>query len=196
LSRLPDEELVRRAQAEGAHGPCAAALFARYYAQILRRVARRARSVRLARTELPDAQQEALWALPQAIAAYVVAPVGIPGRCTFRTFLDRIVRARVYDFVRKLRRAEHHLDRSTSVAEALGQGLGPEEVAEGKELQRKVAQVLRQVDPLDRRLWEEPLAGTPLKAVADELGIPYHQAKRRRQAVRAYLAEQLRSWVA
>jgi RNA polymerase sigma factor (sigma-70 family) len=197
LSRLADAELVRLAQAQGPAGPAAAALFQRHYPALCRRAARLARAVGLPQSYLADAQHEAvLGALPQAIARYDPAPEGMPGHCTFRTFLGLIVRARLSDFARKVRRAERHLDRSARVVDALGTVRGPEAAAENRELQAKVAEALRHVNPTDRWLWEESLAGTPLTDLARQLGVPYHQAKRRRQAVRAYLAAQLKEWAA
>jgi RNA polymerase sigma factor (sigma-70 family) len=197
LSRLPDADLVRLAQAQGPRGPAAAALFLRHYPALCRRVARLAHAAGLPRSHLPDAQHEALLgALPQAIAAYDPVPEGTPGHCSFRTFLGVLVRARLCDFARRVRRAERRLDRSARVADTLGSSPGPVAAAEGRELRARVAEALRHIDPTDRRLWEESLAGTPLSALARQLGIPYHLAKRRRQAVRAYLAAQLKEWAA
>ena len=102
LSRMGDEALVILAQ-ECAFRPATDELVLRYYERMNPLIARKARGLGLT-ADLPDAQQNAVFAILEAIAGYDTLEAARPRGCSFRTYLGRVVLARFGDFVRQLRR--------------------------------------------------------------------------------------------
>jgi RNA polymerase sigma factor (sigma-70 family) len=149
--------------------------------------------------------------LLEAVEAY--APHR-PGKrpCRFRTFLGLILNRRFYDLMRGLRRVRKHLDYSVIVSDMLSRSASqevsavprsgwanrdlsdPEAAAAWRELRERLDRALGQLDAADRWLWEQSAAGTPLRALALQLGLPYHQVRRQRRAIRAFLKARLKDW--
>src|SRR5262249_27736225 len=103
--QLTDEDLVRLAQEHGNRHPAAGTLLLRYYAWVERQIARQARRRWLTPDLIPDAQQDGMLSVLEAVAAFDSCQRDRPKRCSFRTFLWTMLHARFCDFVRNLRRS-------------------------------------------------------------------------------------------
>ncbi|HYT88060.1 MAG TPA: hypothetical protein VEL76_05020 [Gemmataceae bacterium] len=105
LSRLEDEALVLLVQQHGPRHPATQVLLGRHLAWVCRRAAWLARRRRLHHNDVLDAQQEAVLAAVDAIHAYAPTRQQDGTCCTFRSFLCRVVGARIGNFLRTLQRA-------------------------------------------------------------------------------------------
>jgi RNA polymerase sigma factor (sigma-70 family) len=200
LDRLTDEALVVLAQ-ECGYRPAAEVLLERYHAWAGRLVGRRACHSCLQPADVEDARQNAVLSLAEAIRCYDTSQLGRRDTCHFRTFLLRVVSARYLDFVRRLCRWRRRwwnwaaLDGAPVPARRGGpapHGRGdPVGAAERGEEQAWLERALRRLDGDARSLWERLAAGTPLRAVARDLGLSYDAAKRARRRLLAALTDQL-----
>jgi RNA polymerase sigma factor (sigma-70 family) len=200
LDRLGDEELVVLAQ-ECDFRPAGQTLLGRYHAWAGRLAARRACRSRLQAADAADARQNAVLSLAEAIRSYDTLQLGRRGGCRFRSFLLRVVSARYLDFLRRLRHRCRHCQGAAALAAAPvpprrggpgPQGWGdPVGAAEWREEQASLEQALGRLEEGARRLWERLAAGTPLRAVARELGLSYDAAKRARRRLLTALAAQV-----
>ncbi len=114
LARMGSEELVVLAK-ECGYYPAWEQLLVRHEGWKRRLVAWLASGHRLGGAEAEDAEQQAVFAMREAIASYDTGQLGLRGGCSFRTHLRRVLTARFQDFLRARRRYERGLDRSTSV---------------------------------------------------------------------------------
>jgi RNA polymerase sigma factor (sigma-70 family) len=212
LSALTDAELVLAARDPQRRQAAIDALVARYHDCLCRLIARLARRAHLPPDQLPDAQQDAVVAMIDAISAYDPIQDVRSRPCSFKSFLWAVLRARFYNFVRGFRRGERHLDRCCQADDTQPSGSAPLPLsarrgAVAKRLHGKdwsvddraefracLERAQRQLGARARWLWEQAEAGQSLKEVARHLGISYDRAKRWRQRIRARLAEQLREW--
>jgi RNA polymerase sigma factor (sigma-70 family) len=192
LRQTQDEKLVELAT----RCACRAAvheLILRYHDWMNRLIARQGRRLGLRWVDIQDAQQEAVFAMMEAVAKYDPYQHGKVRRCGFHTFLQLVLTARLKDFAKHLRRVESRYDRSLSSTLALeGTERDPTSRAEWNELMARLQQALDQLDDGLRRLWEQLLSGFRLRVVADQLGMSYHMAKRRRQKLLHELRARLR----
>ncbi len=207
LSQMGDEELIVLAQ-ECAYQPARNQLLVRYYEWTNRLIAHRARTTRLGTADVLDAQQDATFALLEAIARYDTLHLVKAGGCSFRTFVRQVLVSRFLDRVRHLSRKDRRYDQSERAAHALHEGRRPADddflpsagrdgrnPAAGLERQEaldRLEQALQRLPASDRRLWEGLASGLGLRAVAQELGISYDAAKRQRRRLLAQLTAQLR----
>jgi RNA polymerase sigma factor (sigma-70 family) len=200
LSRMGDEALVILAQ-ECAFRPATDELVRRYYEPMSQLIARKARCPWLA-ADLPDAQQNAVFAMLEAIAGYHTLEAARPRGCRFRTYLGRVVLARFGDFVRKLRRLRRHYCLLHEAGEGLAAGQGrcpgcrtsdPVEALARREARARLHQALEGLDEALRRLWRELADGKKLPQIAREQGVSYERVKRQRRRLLARLAAQLRN---
>jgi hypothetical protein len=122
LSRMADEALVILAQ-ECAFRPATDELLLRCYERMNLLVALKAKRLWLA-ADLPDAQQNAVFAILEAIAGYNTLEAAKPRGCRFRTYLRRVVLARFGDFVRQVRRLQRRCCRLQEAGERLAAGRG------------------------------------------------------------------------
>jgi RNA polymerase sigma factor (sigma-70 family) len=152
--------------------------------------------------DLPDAQQNAVFAILEAIAGYHTLEVAKPRGCRFRTFLGRVVLARFGDFVRKLRRLQRPCCGLHEAGEALAAGQGrrpgcrtsdPVEALARREARARLQHALERLDEALRGLWRELADGKRLRQIARERGVSYDRLKRQRRRLLARLAAQLRN---
>jgi RNA polymerase sigma factor (sigma-70 family) len=68
----------------------------------------------------------------------------------------------------------------------------PAAAAEWREARERLEHALQRLDTAQRSLWERLACGTALSTVAQELGISYDTAKRRRHRLLAQLTIQVR----
>jgi RNA polymerase sigma factor (sigma-70 family) len=209
LSQMGDEELVVLAQ-ECGYQPARNQLLVRYYEWARRLIAHKARGTRLRAADVLDAQQDATFALIEAIARYDTLHLARSGGCSFRTFVRQVLVSRFLDLLRHLNRTDRRRDRSLRATNALHEGSSaaageifpwegyarcggnPAAGLERQESMARLAQVLERLPEPDRRLWEGLTSGLGLRAVAPTLGISYDAAKRQRRRLLAHLAAQLR----
>ena len=200
LSRMGDEALVILAQ-ECAFRPATDELVLRYYEKMSQLIARKANRLGLA-ADLPDAQQNAVFAMLEAIAGYHTLEVAKPRGCRFRTYLGRVVLARFGDFVRKLRRLQRPCCPLHEAGEGLAAGRGrcpgsrtsdPVEALARREAMARLHQALEGLDEALRGLWRELADGKRLRQIARERGVSYDRLKRQRRRLLARLAAQLRN---
>jgi RNA polymerase sigma factor (sigma-70 family) len=199
LARMADEALVILAQ-ECAFRPATDELLRRYYERMNPLIALKARCLGLI-ADVPDAQQNAVFAILEAIAGYDTLEVAKPRGCRFRTYLRLVVLARFGDFVRQVRRVQRRCCRLDEVGERLAAGQGrfsgcptsdPVEALARQEAMARLHQVLDRLDDAMRRLWWELANGKKLPQIAREQGISYDRAKRQRRRLLAQLTAQLR----
>jgi RNA polymerase sigma factor (sigma-70 family) len=209
LSRMGDEELVVLAQECGYH-PALNELILRYHEWMNKLIAHKARRTRLSAADVQDAQQNAVFALREAVGRYDTSEYVKVRGCSFRTFLRVVLTSRFQDFVKHCGRRERHIDRSAREVDLLESGGStedrrtmrrngskdnlndPAEVVERREALARLDQALGRLGEGARRLWELLATGLRLHAVAKELGVSYDSAKRQRQKLLAGLKSQLR----
>jgi RNA polymerase sigma factor (sigma-70 family) len=209
LSRMGDEELVVLAQ-ECGYGPAASELIVRYHKWMYHLVARKARGTRLSAADVQDAQQNAVFAIKEAIDHYNALELGKQKGCSFRTFLRQVLTRRFVDFVRQVKRDRKHFDRSPRGADVLEEdnspcgrrpirrdaphaGTGdPADTAAWRELMARLHVAVGRLGEEARALWERLASGASLRVIAEEMGVSYDVAKRRRQTLLAQLTAELR----
>jgi DNA-directed RNA polymerase specialized sigma24 family protein len=178
LSEMADEALVILAQ-ECAFRPATDELVRRYYEPMSQLIAWKARCPWLA-ADLPDAQQNAVFAILEAIAGYDTREVARPRGCRFRTYLGRVVLARFGDFVRQLRRLQRPCCGLHEAGERLAAGRGrcpgsrtsdPVEALARREAMARLHQALEGLDEALRGLWRELANGKTLPQIAWEQGV-------------------------
>jgi DNA-directed RNA polymerase specialized sigma24 family protein len=162
LSRMGDEALVILAQ-ECAFRPAIDEVLRRYYEPMSHLIALKARCLWLA-ADLPDAQQNAVFAILEAITDYDTREVAKPRGCRFRTYLCMVVTARFGDFVRQVRRVRRHYCRLEEAGEKRASGQGrcpgsrtsdPVEALARREARARLHHALEGLDEALRRLWRE-----------------------------------------
>ena len=209
LTRMGDEELVVLAQ-ECGYQPAANELILRYHEWMRGIITQKARRTRLTAADVEDAQQNAVFALREAVTRYDTFEFVKPRGCSFRTFLRLVLTSRFRDFVKHLGRRERHIDRfapdtgrldsdggadgyRTARPDGRPNSLGdPAAVAEWQEALARLEDALERLGEEARRMWELLASGLRLHAVAKQLGVSYDSAKRQRQRLLAGLKERLR----
>jgi RNA polymerase sigma factor (sigma-70 family) len=204
LTKLGDEQLVVLA-IECQFPAAEETLLLRHYAWSNQLITCLARRRQLAANDLEDAKQDAVFGMVKAIARYNTLQFSKPRGCPFLAFLRRVLTDRFKDFVKYLRRREHHLDRWASAmaqhhpgSNSLGGGYGtasdqgPVAAAEWQEMREQVHRVVSQLDAATRAFVEGVMAGLRLRIIATQMGLSYDAAKRRWRRLRSLLAIQLR----
>jgi RNA polymerase sigma factor (sigma-70 family) len=204
LTKMDDEALVVLAD-ECTYTPAVNALIERYHRWTNWLIATLGRSRGLTEIDIQDAQQEAVFAVREAIASYDTGRLGQPGACTFRTFLRLVLSARFSNYVKMQRRADRRFGRSLESPTTARTGIepgpaspwggeepetahaNPAQAAESQELLARFHDALSRCEDADRRLWEGLTSGRGLRTVAGEMGISYDKAKRQRRSLLARL---------
>jgi DNA-directed RNA polymerase specialized sigma24 family protein len=198
LSRLEDEALVLLVQQHGHQHPATQVVLLRHLACVCRRAAWLARRRQVHRNDVLDAQQEAVLAMIDAIHAYVPRRSGIGPSCTFRSFLWRVIGARIANFLRHLSRAAARQKRGAAHQQSVRQGGysagDPLVTLQRRELREYVARAVGALDPEAQLLCAQVSRGDSLRALAGEVGSCYQRLKRRWHALREQLAAQLQDW--
>jgi RNA polymerase sigma factor (sigma-70 family) len=187
LAQVPDEDLVSLAQLDARH-PAARVLLTRLYGWTQRLIGQYARRTGLRPDDREDAQQEAVFAILEALGAYDVSRPASPRPCCFRTFLAHVVTARFRNFLKRLRRTQTRYGRATQAAlEAPSAGgrkaPDPCQVVLAAEAALQLRRAVEGLSPPERALWDGLAAGVPLRALARDLGLSYEAAKRLRRRV-------------
>jgi RNA polymerase sigma factor (sigma-70 family) len=196
LQTFGDEELIERMRSD----PSSTAhqeLTLRYLPFTRRFVARHAWRAGLAPDHVPDAEQQAALALLEAMARFDLEAFQQTNGCNFERYLTLVLRSRFLDYVKMVRRSERRLDRASSAAFARNgqpaadevaadrghsEGSRPSDpayVAEKREQMAGLTQVIAALTGSKRFLLDRLTSGAKLPAIARELGISYHAARRR-----------------
>jgi len=206
LSRIGDEELVVMAQ-ECAYQPATDALIERHRQWACGLVARKAKLVRLAASDVEDAQQEAWFWMMEGIARYNTRELARPNGCRFRTFLQTVIRSRLLDFARRIWRRARHFECSQPALDAadragavvrigwLAGRSGSDPLAAAlvwQENCRRLSCTLDRLGAAARDLWQGLAAGLGLRDIARQRGISYQQARGQRQRLLAKLKAEFR----
>lgn len=197
LAELDDDTLVvLLADAAGSH-PAADVLLLRHLDWLRRRVAIDGAKLGLSPSDIEDAQQSlVLDIVPCAVASFRSIPPASSIGQSFRSFLRHVLRKRLCNFVRQLRRLEGHIDRSLDVYALLERGIGtcagcsrqrpgcagdPSRSVERCELFECLEAILNQLPTSEQLLWHLAVSQYSLGDIARALKIGYHTAKFRRQ---------------
>jgi RNA polymerase sigma factor (sigma-70 family) len=191
LTQLPDEALVLLVQQHGHRHPATQTLLLRHLAWIRQRAGYIGRRCHVPRDAVPDLQQEAILAALVAVHDYVQ---GAP--CAFRSFLWTVVGRRCVNFARNLRRSAARQAQAVSREQTRTRRVigNPAADLAVRELWARVERLVGGLDPQARQLWERVSDGGSVRALATELGVLYHQLKRRLTALRKELAAQVLDW--
>jgi RNA polymerase sigma factor (sigma-70 family) len=165
---------------------------------------------RMTEADFADAQQHGWLAVEEGLEKYRTEEVGKKDGCKLRTFLEKVVTARVNDWLKKRWRRERRLDRSVNadlvcdMNHNLGRGgrahlnegsrdlSQPERNVQQREKQSRVRQAVAKLEGEERQVTELRLQGWNLGEAAGELGIHYESAKRRWQKAKNKLQVWLR----
>ena len=200
LSRMESEPLVVLAK-ECCYQPAWEELLARQEVWKRRLVTRRASAAYLSVADTEDAQQQEELAMQEAIATYDAEQFA----CSVRTHSGRVLTARFNDFLKKRRRHERGLDRSTTAeiaaetghTRAAPRGHDPSQddpayQAQCSEAMERLKAALGAFPPDQGLLWDRLSAGAKLGQIANELAISYDKVKRLRRKLLSCLTKQLR----
>jgi RNA polymerase sigma factor (sigma-70 family) len=194
LAVMEDEALIVLAK-ECEYGPARDELIVRYGAQTDRLIGWLAYSHGLGRSDGEDARQSAVFWTIEAIKKYDTGQIGKAGGCSFRSFVYRVLIARFKDYAKHLRRVEGHYDRTTRSAGTDSSPIevdrklkDPSTIAETRESIKRLHSTLTSLDHDSARLWHLLADGSNVRRIAEQLGISYDSAKRRRRK----LIEQLK----
>ena len=135
--------------------------------------------------DLDDAQQQAFFWIQEAIRAFD------PKGSSFQTFLGRILRLRLMDFCRSLRRRNRRF-RLSGDQERWPQSSLTNDAWDlpecPRELSRLMAVAVADLDHQARALWDELCKGKRLRDLPQVLGVSYRTVKRRCRVLRDKLA--------
>jgi DNA-directed RNA polymerase specialized sigma24 family protein len=140
--------------------------------------------------DIEDAQQQSFFWIQEAIASFDPHQLCHPRGSSFRTFLKRVIRLRVADFARSLRRSRKRFHAVGEVEHSLEDVLPRSRIASlgsNENLDLELEFALRHMDPLGRALWNEVRQGKRLCDLPQVLGISYRTVKRRWRSLRSQL---------
>jgi RNA polymerase sigma factor (sigma-70 family) len=153
--------------------------------------------IRLALTswDLEDAQQQAFFWIQEAIGAFDPAQLFLQRGSSFRTFLSRVLRRRLLNFCRSLRRRTTRFRLVAELSDWPGTLLangGLDFNGDGKELHLLLDTLAGQLDPAGRVLWNHLRQGKRLRDLPQLLGVTYRTVKRRWRKLREHLTRAVR----
>ena len=200
MALVDDEALVVLAN-ECDYAPARDEILLRYSPQTERLIQWLARSTEFRGTDVEDARQNAVFWTVEAITKFDQEQTGRARRCSFYSFLYRVLVARFKDFSKHVRRVERR-----RVLTSDGSGSGDEDfsarifrdptdpavLAETEEAVRRLQEAVGGLDAEGREIWRLLCEGNSLREIASTLDISYDGAKRRRRKLIATLKLQLR----
>jgi RNA polymerase sigma factor (sigma-70 family) len=183
-----------------------------------RLIAYQAKQTPLTAHDIEDAQQNAVFALVEAIAGYNTLEMLKPGGCRFRTYGRLVTMRRFWDFVKHLRQRQkrcHCLARMDGPVAGVESEMGadcwapatpsdfylrqvrfsdPAEAAARQEMLERLSQVLGRLEEKKRTLWRELAGGKKLRQIACEQGLSYDAVKRQRRKLLVHLSAAVGQW--
>jgi DNA-directed RNA polymerase specialized sigma24 family protein len=185
-----DEVLLLLAR-EGCQQPAGAALTRRHWHRLRAELARCPASRGLSPWDLEDAQQQAYFWIQEAILAFDAGQLIMPRGSSFRTFLHRVVRLRLLDFRRAVRRNNSHFQTVGQIddfSDPVHGDAGLAASASSEDFKAALEDALPLRDPLTRALWKELCQGKRLLDLPKVLDVSYRTLKRRWRSLREHLA--------
>jgi RNA polymerase sigma factor (sigma-70 family) len=189
LVNTSDEVLVLFAQGGGSQ-PARDALTCRHWHQLKSRLSWHALRLRLTPWDLDDAHQQAFFWIQEAITGFDPNQLFLARGCSFKTFLQEILRLRLMDYCRSLYRRKKRYRLAGDYRNWLSESLleeAPVLAVSEEELHLQLDQALRLLDPQARALWRELRQGKRLRDLPDVLGVSYRTLKRRWRTLREQL---------
>jgi RNA polymerase sigma factor (sigma-70 family) len=195
LSKMEDEQLIVLAQ-ECGYQPAANEVLRRHHPRLGRLIAYQAKRTTLTPHDVEDAQQNAVFALVEAIAGYDTQEMVKPGGCRFRTYGRLVSMRRFWNFVKQIRRRQerHHTFARVDGLVAVSSPLfvcvmpGPGDLAARQEMRERLSHVLGRIGEKMRALWQALAAGRKLRQIACQQGISYDAVKRQRRRLLVFLS--------
>jgi DNA-directed RNA polymerase specialized sigma24 family protein len=189
LPNTCDEVLLLLAR-EAHCQPARDELTCRYWRLFKTNLPRWARSHRLTTWELEDAHQQAFFWIQEALRAFDPLQLSLPQGSSFQTFLKRVVRLRLSDFLRSLRRNNKRIRPVEDASDWSKKLLRGKTFASGghqEELHLHLERALSLLDRPARALWHELSLGKRLRDLPYVLGVSYRTLKRRWRKLREQL---------
>lgn len=187
LAVMEDDALVVLAK-ECGYEPARDELIVRYGAETHRFIGWLGYKYTLNQSDAEDARQVAVFWIIEAITKYDTSQIGKNRGCSFRSFIHRVILARFKDFAKHLRRVECHYDRSarcggddTSDLDADKRPNDPATICEAQESMNRLHETILSLDDESAELWRLLASGHSLRKIAEDTGISYDCAKRRRR---------------
>ena len=204
LTKMEDEPLVVLAQ-ECGYKPARNELIRRYLSWTAGVINRRMTCSGLQEADRQDVRQDAVLWVVEAIAQYRTDEYVRPGGCRFRSFLYRVLVARLIDALRLRRTLRRHFPHARERLIGLSQdsdrrrregtragSADPLRGAEAGEFQDRLHREVGRLGEADRRVWDLLTQGVRLRKIASALNLSYDAVKRCRRR----LIARLRSWLA
>lgn len=200
MALVDDEALVVLAN-ECDYAPARDEILLRYSPQTERLIQWLSRSTEFHGADVEDARQNAVFWTVEAITKFDQEQTGRTRRCSFYSFLYRVLVARFKDFSKHVRRLERRRLLTTDGAAADDADLAarlfrdptdPAVLAETDEAVRRLHEAVGKLDAEGREIWRLLCEGNSLREIAATLEISYDSAKRRRRKLIATLKSQLR----
>src|SRR6516225_10229330 len=193
LSHTCDEVLILLAR-EASSQRARDELTCRHWNQFKARLPRFGIRLRLTCWDLEDAQQQAFFWIREAIDAFDPVQFFLPQGSSFQTFLTRVLRLRLLDFCRSLRRRTTRfrvVGERGGFADCLCTGERHNYGTHESELYLQLQRALNDLDPDARALWNEIRLGKRLHDLPSVLGVSYRTVKRRWRKLREHLLRAL-----
>jgi len=168
-------------------------------------IVRMARQKQFTVSEIEDAQQEGVFWVIEAIQHYDAGEAGSESKASFSTFLFRVITFRFKDLVRRQRRVrvlsvlinavrldeQHGANQVSDTELATPDSDDPTQLAQVRESTARLDWALAQLDENSFLLWRLLASGMRLRPIAEQLGISYEAARRRRRQLIADVKSQL-----
>ena len=186
LPHTCDEVLLLLAR-EAHCQPARDELTCRYWHLFRANLSRWVRGYCLTSWEREDAHQEAFFWIQEAIRAFDSGQLSLPQGSSFQTFMNRVYRLRLADFLRSLHRNNKYFRPVEALDDWPIGVLRVHNLASGgdrEELQHRLEEALRELDPSARALWHELSQGKRLRDLPHVLGVSYRTLKRRWRSLR------------
>jgi RNA polymerase sigma factor (sigma-70 family) len=212
-----DEEIIILMAQFGSQ-PARNELIERYHPSVKKQVDRLARFKGLPEDEIPDAEQNAVFAIDEAIRKYSLNQPTKTGKCSFPSYLHRVVECQLLDSIKSFRRKAKHTDSSVRAKQAFqelaegtapaqsrsvakekhalgvqGKTIDPEAEAEANEFWQRWSDAIARLIPEDRRFYEACCSGKPMRLIALDVGVSERTLYEKKRGMLARLRASLGS---
>jgi RNA polymerase sigma factor (sigma-70 family) len=186
-------------------------LIERFYGQVKKQIDGLARGKRLLAEDVADAEQNAVFAIDEAIRNYNLHQPEDGRKCSFASYLDTVVEARFVDYWKHLWRKGKRFDTSPAMerpydrcspAASRASNLSlkekhvctsaledPARLVEEHEFWEQWNRAVEQLSPWSRQVYEATVAGKPLDELAQEL----HTSRRTLKRTKKRLIQELKA---
>jgi RNA polymerase sigma factor (sigma-70 family) len=187
MALVDDEALVVLAK-ECDYSPARDEILLRYSPQTERLIQWLSKSTEFGSTDVEDARQNAIFWTVEAIKKFDTDQIGRERRCSFYSFLYRVLVARFKDFSKQVRRLERRRrltadgsNEDQSLSHLFQDPADPSAIVEAAEAARWLQAAVAELDEECQQIWLRLCEGVNLREIAADLGLSYDAAKRRRR---------------